>query len=69
MEERKIVNESVVHYVHHNEKVDDYKREITVQGINIAVTLSSTSPVEDMDYLIDRSVRILKAIKDIDHHE
>ena len=69
MKEGKCVDESVVHHVHHDERIDEYKREITVQGINITVTLSSNSPEEDMEYLIDRSVKILRDIKEIDHHE
>jgi len=60
--------EAVVHHVHHKEEtVDEYKREVTIQGINITVSLSSNFPKENIDFLIDKALSVLSKVKEVDN--
>jgi len=68
-EKKKYDSESIVHHLHHREESDEYKREITISGVNRTVTLSTNFPDENMDYLIEKSIKILKDIKEVKNYD
>ena len=59
--------EAVVHMIHHKDlESDECKREVTIQGINRTVSLSSSFPNENMDFLVVKALQMFKDIKEVD---
>ena len=59
--------EAIVHHLHHKtEENDEYKREVTIQGINRTVSLSTNFPDENMDFLIKKALCVFKDIKEVE---
>jgi hypothetical protein len=62
--------EGIVHHIHHKEDAaDEYKREVTIQGINTTVALSSNFPEENLDYLCNKALSVFNKIKEANNHE
>jgi len=70
MKQEEIESGAVVHHIHHKEDViDDFKREITIQGINTTVAMSTNFPEENIDFLVDKALSVFSKIKEVQDNE
>lgn len=60
---KKYVEEYVMHHVHHKEGEDEPRREILISSATCVIGASSNYHKEDIDFLFDRSYRMLNKIK------
>ena len=53
--------DGVIHHVHHQaEDSDQYRREITISGATHNISLSSSYPKEDIEFLCAKALDLLK---------
>ena len=48
----------------HSEREPDYLREISITSPLYSITLTSSFPEEDMEFLIEKSLFVLKKLKE-----
>jgi hypothetical protein len=60
--ERKADSEAVVHHIHHKDHDDGYRREVSINGSIYSISMSSDDPKENIEYLSDKSMKILKEL-------
>lgn len=56
--------DAVVYNIYHKAEQEElYKREVSINGSVYSVTLSSDNPKENIDYLTNKGLFILKQLK------
>jgi hypothetical protein len=61
--ERKADSEAVVHHIHHKDHDDGYRREVSINGSIYSISMSSDDPKENIDYLTNKGLFIIKQLK------
>jgi hypothetical protein len=58
------IPDAIVYNIYHKVEQDElYKREVSINGSVYTVTLSSDNPRENIDYLTEKGLFILKQLK------
>lgn len=63
-ETKKYSSEAVVHHIHHKTPEETAnRRELAINGSIYSVTLTSSDPGDNMEYLCKKALEILKQLK------
>ena len=61
-EKKRVIEEAIVHHIHHTPDTEGYKREVSINGNIYSVSLNSDFPDETIDFLTKRAMEILKQL-------
>jgi len=60
-----VIPDAVIYNIYHKAEHEElFKREVTINGSVHSVSLSSDNPKENIDYLSDKALFILKQLKE-----